>query len=135
MKELFRKRRHFVLYGVFGVLTTAVNYAVYFCVYAIPGTHGTTVPNVLAWIGAVLFAYATNRRWVFDSKASGARARAVELAKFSGSRLFSLGVETVLLYVLVDRLGYSNLLIKILLSVVIVVMNYVLSRFWVFTHE
>jgi putative flippase GtrA len=135
MREIYRQRKHFILYAVFGVLTTLVNYVVYFGLFALPGSHGTTIPNIIAWTIAVLFAYATNRKWVFDSKAVGARARMLELLKFASGRLFSLAVETGLLYLLVDRLGYPNLLIKILLGVFIIVLNYILSRFWVFKHE
>jgi putative flippase GtrA len=132
LENLMKERRQLALYGIFGVLTTVVNYAVYAGVYYAFGFRATTIPNIIAWVIAVLFAYITNRKWVFESKSTGLKACAAEIMKFIASRLFSLLVETALLYLLVDYLGYSNMIVKILLNILVIIINYLLSKFWIF---
>jgi putative flippase GtrA len=89
-------------------------------------------PNILAWIGAVLFAYVTNRTWVFRSEASGGAAVAREIVTFAGARVFTLVMEIAILWFSVDYLGFPNLLMKILCGVLVVVLNYVFSKLWIF---
>jgi putative flippase GtrA len=127
------EHRYILLYLIFGVFTTVVNYIVYISVSYVFRFQTTAIPNIIAWVVAVLFAYFTNRKWVFESKLSGFRVCILEFLKFSASRLTSLAVETAILFVFVDYLGFSNLVTKILANIFVVIMNYVLGRFWVFS--
>ncbi|MDE6686439.1 MAG: GNAT family N-acetyltransferase [Lachnospiraceae bacterium] len=93
------------------------------------------VANVFAWIVAVLFAYWTNRTWVFRSQVHGIKAILKEFTAFVSARITSLLVETVLLYILVDWLKVGDMFSKILLSFVTVALNYIFSKLWIFKKK
>ena len=130
LKALYQKHRATVIYLVFGVLTTVVNYAVYLPLYNWAGWPAS-VCNGVAWVVAVAFAYVTNKLFVFESKSweSGVLA---ELLRFVGSRVASGAVETVSLLITVDILGWNGNAMKLILAVFVIVFNYVLSKFFVF---
>ncbi len=90
------------------------------------------VANVFAWIVAVLFAYWTNRTWVFRSQVQGAKAILKEFTAFVSARVTSLLIETALLYLLVDWLKLNDMFSKILLSFITIVLNYIFSKLWIF---
>ena len=123
--------REAILYLIFGVLTTAVNYAVYIAADGMSPFNTTTVPTAIAWIVAVLFAYFTNRKWVFASKAAGAAA-AREFCAFIGARVLSGLMDIAVMYIAVDMLGFNDKIIKLASNVIVVVVNYVISKLWVF---
>ena len=130
LKALYQKHRATVIYLVFGVLTTVVNYAVYLPLYNF-AQWPASVCNGVAWVVAVAFAYVTNKLFVFESKSwdSGVIG---ELLRFVGSRVVSGAVETVSLLITVDIFGWNGNLMKLLLAVFVIVFNYVLSKFFVF---
>ena len=128
--ELCRKYREVLLYLVFGVLTTAVNFAVYWA--AARATGHTVFSTCLAWILSVLFAYFTNRRWVFESKAAGNGAIAREMISFFGARLFSGLLDVGIMYVFVDLLHWNDSLVKLGSNVLVVVLNYLFSKLFIF---
>ncbi len=130
IKALLQKHRSTVIYLVFGVLTTVVNYAVYLPLYNLAGLPAA-VCNGIAWAAAVAFAYVTNKLYVFDSK-KWDRGVLSELLRFVGSRVASGAVETLALLLTVDILGWNGNLMKLLLAVFVIVFNYVLSKFFVF---
>jgi len=130
VKALLAKHRETVSYLFFGVLTTAVSFALYYLCLAC-GMHYLWA-QALSWIGAVLFAYVTNRRWVFESRVTGLLPIVKELSAFVLSRLFSFGVETLLLWLMVDIAGISESIAKIPVAVVTVVLNYILGKMLVF---
>lgn len=120
-----------ILYVVFGVLTVAVNLISYFLfrkVFAI------NAASVLAWICAVLFAYITNKLFVFCSKKLGAKKTILEFAKFLGARIFSEIVELVLLNILLDSSSAKarEVIVKVCVNILVVVLNYVASKIFVF---
>ncbi|MBE6943269.1 MAG: GtrA family protein [Ruminococcaceae bacterium] len=130
LKALYEKYRATVIYLVFGVLTTVVNYAVYLPLYNFVGLPAS-VCNGIAWVAAVAFAYVTNKLFVFESKSWGDGVFG-ELLRFVGSRVASGAVETVSLLLTVDILGWNGNIMKLLLAVFVIVFNYVLSKFFVF---
>ena len=119
-KELF-------WYVVFGVLTTVVNIVVYF-VFTYFGVN-YLVSNIIAWFLSVLFAYATNRRWVFESKSPNILK---ECALFFSGRIFSGVIDTGLMYLFIDILSIGDAVSKIVIQVILVVLNYVISKWIVF---
>lgn len=129
-KKLIVKYKELISYCFFGVLTTGINYIVYFLLLDLLNWNYLVV-NVIAWIVAVLFAYVTNRIWVFDSKARG-KKMIFEFVSFVGSRIASLGAETLLLYLMVDLAGLSDKISKIPVGVAVVILNYILSKLLVF---
>ena len=130
LKALYEKYRSTVIYLIFGVLTTVVNYAVYLPLYNLLGW-SAAVCNAVAWVAAVAFAYVTNKLFVFESK-SWKTGVLSEFLRFVGSRVASGAVETVSLLLTVDFLGWNGNVMKLLLAVFVIVFNYVLSKFFVF---
>lgn len=134
LKKLFSKYYDAIVYLVFGVLTTVVNYLVYLPCYNLLG-FSSAVSNVLAWAVAVLFAFVTNKPLVFRSHDWSRETVIPEFLKFVGTRLGSGGVETLILLLAVDILDLNGNLWKILTSVLVVVLNYIGSKFLVFRKK
>ncbi len=130
IRELCTKYREIIRYLIVGVLTTAVSYLVYYlCLYGF--SFSWVASQVLSWAGAVAFAFFVNRRFVFGE--TGREGIFAEACKFVGMRLASLGVETFLLWVLIDLLGMGEGLAKLPVSVLTVLVNYLASRLFIFT--
>lgn len=126
-----KKHIDIVSYLFFGVLTTAVSFAIYFSVYRC--THFSAAwSNVIAWAGAVLFAFLTNKPFVFQSRDWSAAVVWPELGKFVVSRLLSGLLETVILAATVDWLHLHNFGMKVAASVIVVIFNYFASKLIVF---
>ena len=124
-------QREFINYAIAGVLTTIVNFTAYhlFCsVIGIPNL----ISNVFAWILAVTFAYIINKTLVFLSKSSNKKEEALKITKFFGARLVSLGVEELGLYIFVDCLSLPNLYVKAVLAIVVIIINYIFSKCYIF---
>lgn len=121
-------KRELILYILFGVLTTLVNIIVYFFFARLLSIH-YLLANVLAWFFSVLFAYITNRIWVFESKNDNIIK---ECALFFGGRLFSGAVDTGLMYLFIDILSVGDIISKIVIQVIVVVLNYLLSKLVIF---
>ena len=134
LKNLFRKHYDILVYLVFGVLTTAVNYIVYLPCYNLLHL-SATASNVIAWAAAVAFAYVTNKPFVFHSHDWSAGTVIPELTKFIGTRLGSGGLETLVLLVFVDLLQGNGNVWKLLTSVLVVALNYIGSKLLVFRKK
>lgn len=120
--------RELFLYMFFGVLTTLVNIAVYLFFTRLLGVN-YLISNILAWTLSVLFAYVTNRIWVFESRNNDILK---EMALFFAGRIFSGVVDTGLMWLLIDVLFVGDAISKIIVQVIVVVLNYVLSKAVVF---
>ena len=90
------------------------------------------VANIFSWILAVLFAFFTNRIWVFDGKTNGAKEFFVQMMNFFGGRVATLVVEEVILFVFITKLGFGSMVVKIAAQIIVIVLNYVISKLWVF---
>jgi putative flippase GtrA len=129
--DLFVKHYDIISYLFFGVLTTAVNYLIYLPCYNL--LHfSASVSNVIAWVFAVAFAYLTNKPFVFKSHDWSAKTVVPELTKFVGSRIVSGVLETAIIFVTVDVLGWNGNAMKLVTSVLVVIFNYVASKLLVF---
>ena len=131
LKDFYRRHRELILYVIFGGLTTAVNWLVFFPLYNLLALDAT-VSNVIAWVISVAFAFLTNKPFVFGSHDWRPVTVFPELAKFISARLLSGFLETLGLLVFVTWLGLDGNLIKILISVVVVILNYIASKFFIF---
>ena len=131
IRGLIKKYWDVLVYLVFGVLTTVVNYLVYLPVYNILG-FPASVSNVIAWAAAVVFAYLTNKPFVFKSHDWSKKTVIPELTKFVGCRIASGAMETAVLFVSVDLLGWNGNIWKLLTSVLVVIFNYFASKLLVF---
>lgn len=118
-------------YLVFGVLTTAVNYLVYFpCYYLLGWSAGLS--NIVAWVAAVAFAFLTNKPLVFKSYDWSAKVVFPELWKFVACRIGSGVLETGILVITVDWLAWNGAWMKLITAVLVVILNYIGSKLLVF---
>lgn len=129
--ELVKKHWDIVVYLFFGALTTVVNYLVYLPCYNLLCL-SAAVSNVISWAVAVAFAYLTNKPWVFKSNDWSAKTVVPELTKFVTCRIGSGALETAILLVTVDLLAWNGNVMKLLVSVLVVILNYVSSKLLVF---
>ena len=130
MKALAAAYREQLAYLVVGVITTVINYAVYLFFTDVVNIH-YIASNIIAWVAAVAFAYFANGKWVYRSTS---RRSVKEAFSFVLSRLFSLGLETVCLFLLVDLLHVNQRIAKLLMQVMVTVVNY-LTGLLVFKHK
>ena len=134
LSELLQKYKSQLLYLFFGGCTTLVNVAVYgLCAHG--ADLSTTLSIVIAWAASVLFAYLTNRTWVFESRARTAGDILREMGSFFLGRVATGVLDWAIMYVCVDRLGLPDMPIKLLSNVVVIILNYVISKLIVFSKK
>ena len=134
LRQVLEKYGDILSYLFFGVLTTVVNYLVYLPCYNYLNL-SAAVSNVIAWAAAVVFAYLTNKPFVFKSYDWSAAVVLPELTKFVGCRVTSGLMETAIIFVTVDLLGWDGNLWKIATSVLVVILNYFGSKLLVFRKD
>ena len=131
MKNIISKYKEVILYLIFGVLTTVVNivaYAVCTRVFSLD----VYSSNVVAWVLAVLFAYFTNKNYVFSSKAKSYKEKIKEVLLFYWYRLLTFGIDMLIMYVMIDLMGINDIASKIVDNVVIIILNYIFSKCFIF---
>ena len=133
-KSLWEHYRELILYVLFGGCTTLINILIYFLCRQWLAME-VVAADVVAWLLAVIFAYITNKLFVFESKSWRAKLVAKELVAFMAARLFSLGVDVVMLYVTVELLEWWELPMKVLANVVVIVINYIFSKWIIFRKD
>lgn len=131
IKNLFIKYKEIINYGIFGVLTTLVNYVSYILFTRLFGVD-IFISNLIAWLLSVIFAFVTNKLIVFNSKDLSIKIVAKEGFKFMMARVFSLLLDMLILYVMADVMGINDLIVKIISNVIVIIVNYVLSKFIIF---
>ena len=134
LRGLFYKHMDIISYLFFGGLTTVVNYLVYFPLYNYLDFSGAA-SNTLAWCVAVMFAYLTNKPFVFKSHDWSAKTVLPEFCKFLGCRVGSGALETGIIWLTVDCLHFNGNWMKIATAVVVIVLNYVSSKLLVFRKK
>ena len=145
IKSLLSKYREAILYVVFGALTTVVNFVVFKACNMTAGEKFYLVSNIIAWLAAVVFAYITNKLFVFESKSWEPKVLLREIPSFAGARVLSLGIEELGLWLLVDICRMENInlrvwsfdiegsmIAKLILAVVVVILNYIFSKLVIF---
>ena len=134
IKELVIKYKGLILYGIFGVLTTIINIATYAVCYKVIGI--ANVPSdIIAWLVAVLFAFVTNKLWVFDSKSMDKNTVISELIKFMCARLATGVLDVIIMYVGVDVMHGPDVILKVASNIIVIILNYVLSKLVVFKKK
>ena len=134
LRALLRKYYDVITYLIFGVLTTVVNYLVYLPVYNLLGL-SAALSNAIAWVAAVAFAYLTNKPFVFKSLDWSAKPVIPELTKFVSCRVASGVMETLIIFLAVDVMGWDGNIWKLATSVLVVILNYFGSKLLVFTKK
>lgn len=141
LQELYYKYEDKWLYLFFGVLTTVVSFVAAglskMGLEAAGFGRGAVadISTVISWICAVTFAYVTNRLWVFDSHVSTAKELTKEAASFYSGRLFTLAVEWVIMKLGYSKLHFNYWVVKIIANIVVLILNYVISKIFVFKNK
>lgn len=145
IKAFVREHRQGVLYLVFGALTTLVSILSFAIFNALLGDERYLLSNLISWVIAVAFAFFTNKHLVFASKSNDKKTLLSEGGKFLGARVLSLGLEELILWMMLDLFGMESLIIlgivtgeliaKTVATVVVVAVNYLLSKFIIFKKK
>ena len=148
IKNLIIKYKELIIYGIFGIGTTLVNFLTYKLCNMLLGVEYYLVSNIIAWFVSVVFAYVTNKLFVFESKSWNVKVVSKEVPSFFAARVFSFLVEEAGLFLLVDIFGMKNfgvdmlgfhisgnMISKVILAVFVVVLNYFFSKFVVFRKK
>jgi len=150
VKELYKKHKEIISYIFFGALTTAVSFISYslfvllfnalglWSVMFLGATLSVNLANLISWVCAVLFAFITNKLWVFESKSFEKSVALPEFVKFVSSRIATGVLEIVLVPFLIwiglsqSLLGIDGLIAKLIVTVLVIILNYILSKLLIF---
>lgn len=134
IEKLIKKYKDLILYLFFGGCTTLVNVASYYVSYTL-----LTIPNVpstiLAWVFAVIFAYITNKLWVFNSKSFDVTILKHEIPTFFAARILTGILDVIIMYVAVDVLQMNATIWKLISNVLVVILNYIASKLVIFKKK
>lgn len=130
--DLYKKHQEVIDYIIFGGLTTVVNIVVFFMLNTVFGWP-YLVANGVAIIVSILFAYVTNKLFVFKSKGLTTKENIYEFIKFIGFRLVSGLADMATMWILVDLMTFDTNVAKLATQFIVVVLNYFFSKFLIFT--
>lgn len=123
--------KELVLYTIFGNLTFVISIGSY-AIFNIAFGINELIANALAWVFAVLFSYVTNKKWVFKAPTPTKTAFFVQMFAFFSGRFMTLIIEEAIIFVFITLLAYPSMWVKLAAQVVVVVLNYVISKLFVF---
>jgi Predicted membrane protein len=126
--------RETITYIVAGVLTTVVNFFAYHIFCNVMGIENL-IANGIAWVVAVSFAYLINDLWVFQAKTVGFWDELVKISKFLGARILSFVIEESGMFLFVDVMKFNNLMVKAVLAVIVIILNYLFSKMFIFIKK
>lgn len=134
--ELYFKYEEVINYLFIGVCTTVISLLVYYtCVLTLFNPDNPVLlqcANIISWIIAVVFAYFANRKVVFKSKNKNIKN---EVSKFVSARVVTLLIDMAFMWLTVSLLGFNDKIMKIISNIIIVILNYVFSKLFVFIKE
>lgn len=134
LADLYRNHREGWRYLIFGALATVVNIVVYSFAFYV--THiNNAISNIIAWIIAAIFAYLTNKFMVFASKVDTKKALLREITSFFSCRLFTLAIDEIIMIISVDKLGLSAFIMKVFANIIVIILNFVLSKLIIFKKK
>lgn len=131
---ILKKYQQPILYLFFGICTTIVNIITYYLSAHILSL-SVILSTCLAWLVSVIFAYITNKWWVFESKSLRLKAVIQEFLSFTGYRLFTGACDLLIMLIFVDSLGMDDLFVKIASNILVVVLNYIFSKMIIFKRK
>lgn len=126
MLKIYKKYNEIINYVIFGVLTTLVSLVTYYLCSKVFHIY-YLVSNVISFIISVLFAYVTNKIYVFKSDAKGSKVLK-ELFSFVSSRILSFIIENVILVILVSVIKLDDMISKTIVQIIVIILNYILSK-------
>ena len=131
IKKLLIKYKEQILYLIFGFLSTLLNIVIFFILNSTLSIE-YQIANIIAWIIVVIFAFITNKIFVFESKKSSKKDVAKETISFFVARLITLLMEMLLLYLLIEKILKLEIIAKIIINIIVIIANYFFSKLIVF---
>ncbi len=131
---MYRKYEEGINYLIFGFLAFVLNYVLYFLFSSAMQMHYMAA-TALSWVLTVVFAYWTNRTFVFKSKNKDAQSLGKEFLSFIGARVATEVLELALMFLMVDCMDLNEYLSKFACQVIVIVANYFLSKLWIFKEK
>lgn len=136
MIKIYKKYEELINYLIIGVLTTVVSLATYYLltltVLDASNAIYLQIANIIAWLVSVTFAYFTNRNFVFKVQN---KSNIREGINFYLSRISTLLIDMIIMYIFVSLLKFDNRIMKLITQIVIIILNYILSKFIVFKKQ
>lgn len=134
--NIYKDKKEIINYLIIGVLTTLVSLITYYLLtFTILDPNNDIqlqIANIISWIISVAFAYITNRKFVFESKSKDIKK---ELSKFVSSRITTLIIDMLLMFILVSLLNFNDKVIKLIVQVIVIILNYIFSKLFVFKER
>ena len=131
LRKLYEEHKQVILYLFFGVCTTAINTISYAILYEY--LHIVNIVSTLiAWFVAVVFAFFTNKIYVFESKSPSILEKLREFGSFFGCRILTGVLDVVIMAVAVDYLKWNRLIWKLISNIIVTIVNFVASKFFIF---
>lgn len=130
-QPFYKKNKEMLLYLFFGGLSFIVSILTY-AVFNVGLGLNELIANILSWIITVMFAFLTNRIWVFQSSTNGITEFFKQMLAFYSGRVITLVIEEAILLIFITWLGFNSMLIKVIAQVIVIVLNYVISKLLIF---
>ena len=134
MINLLKKHKGLIFYLIFGIGTTAINLAVYYICYNLSGLNNMS-GTVIAWVMAVLFAFVTNKLFVFESRSMECNILVYEMMTFFSLRLATGLIDVVIMYISVDVINMNAMMMKFLSNILVIILNYLASKLLIFRRK
>ena len=129
----YNKIKEVLWYGFFGVLTTLINIISF---YLLDKTGmNIYINNFIAWFLSVLFAFITNKLFVFNSKSLDKKVIMKEILSFFFFRILSLGIDMAGMYICISIMNLGKMISKVLMNIIVIVANYIFSKIFIFKKE
>ncbi len=129
--DLYKRYEEIINYLVVGVMTTLVSIVVYW-VFTKLFHVNYMISNIISWILSVLFAYVTNKKFVFKSKCDSNKDVFIEVYQFFKYRILSFVIDVLLMYVFVELVTLDDMCAKVIVQIIVIILNYVFSKLFVF---
>ncbi len=130
-EPFYKKHKEVLMYLFFGGLAFFLNLFL-FAFFTETCRINELVSNAISWVICVLFQFFTNRTWVFDGSVDTKADFWKQMASFFGGRVFTLVVEEAILAIFITWLGFNTMIVKLIAQVIVIVLNYIISKLFVF---
>lgn len=130
----YKKHKEMLLYLFFGGLSFIVSIGTY-ALFNVMFSINELIANILSWVITVMFAFLTNRVWVFNSPTKSTNEFIRQLFAFYGGRIVTLIIEEMILFIFITWLNFSSMIVKIIAQIIVIILNYIISKLVIFKKE
>ena len=136
--NIYKKYQEIINYLIVGVLTTLVSIFTYFILSLILDINNNILfifANIISWICAVVFAYITNKKFVFNSATFNRKEEIKLFSMFVSSRITTLLIELIFMFLTVKVLLLNDKISKVIAQIIVIILNYIISKIFVFKKK